>query len=155
MSTTTTLTLTNTLADNARQQLEPWLKEAATLARSRCLEQNFSGVLMLVATDTDTVWAQYPGNVTNMADVIANVHPPNILARITWNYPAGSDPDAVAAKAMLYKQATDRHMAYSVATTRLSTVNSFSGQRWRIQQNLPQKGFCWNRPVRSPPAPSD
>jgi hypothetical protein len=72
MSTTTTLTLTtrNTLADNARQQLEPWLEEAATLARSLCAEHDFSGALTLVATDT--VWAQYPGNVTNMADVIAS-----------------------------------------------------------------------------------
>ena len=76
MSTTTTLTFTNTLADNARQQLEPWLEEAASLARSLCSEHDFSGALTLVATDT--VWAQYPGNVTNMADVIANDNPPDI-----------------------------------------------------------------------------
>jgi hypothetical protein len=135
MSTTTTLTLTNTLADNARQQLEPWLEEAATLARSLCSEHDFPGVLTLVATDT--VWAQYPGNVTNLAEVIANGDPPNIRARITWAYPAPIDPAAAAAAVMLYKQATDRHMAYSVATTRLSTA------------------FCWNRHVRPPPAPSD
>jgi hypothetical protein len=52
--------------------------------------------------------AQYPGNVTNMADVIANGDPPNIRARITWAYPA--------------TLATDRQMSYSVATTRLSTA---------------------------------
>ncbi len=52
----TTLTLTNTLADDARQQLEPWLEEAATLVRSQCSEHDFSGALTLVATDT--VWAQ-------------------------------------------------------------------------------------------------
>jgi hypothetical protein len=120
MSTTTTLTFTNTLADNARQQLEPWLEEAAPLARSLCSEHDFSGALTLVATDT--VWAQYPGNVTNMADVIANGDPPDIRARITWAFPAPIDPAATAAVVMLYKQATDRHMAYSVATTRLSTA---------------------------------
>ena len=116
----TTLTLTHTLADDARQQLEPWLEEAAPLARSLCSEFDFSGALTLVATDT--VWAQYPGNVTNMADVIANGDPPNIRARITWAYPAPLDPAATAVEVMLYKQATDRHMAYSVATTRLSTA---------------------------------
>ena len=117
---TTTLTLTHTLAVDAREQLEPWLEEAATLARSLCSEFDFSGALTLVATDT--VWAQYPGNVTNMADVIANGDPPNIRARITWAYPAPLDPAATAVEVMLYKQATDRHMAYSVATTRLSTA---------------------------------
>jgi len=104
----TTLTLTHTLADDARQQLEPWLEEAATLARSLCSEFDFSGALTLVATDT--VWAQYPGNVLNMADVIANGDPPNIRARITWAYPAPLDPAATAVEVMLYKQATDRHM---------------------------------------------
>ena len=116
----TTLTLTHTLADDARQQLEPWLEEAATLARSLCSEFDFSGALTLVATDT--VWAQYPGNITNMADVIANGDPPDIRARITWAYPAPLAAAATAVEVMLYKQATDRHMAYSVATTRLSTA---------------------------------
>jgi hypothetical protein len=109
----TTLTFTNTVADNARQRLEPWLEEAATLARSLCA---------LTLVTTDTVWAQYPGNVTNMADVMANGDAPNIRARITWNYPGPMNNAATSAQVMLYKQATDRHMAYSVATTRLSTT---------------------------------
>jgi hypothetical protein len=116
----TTLTFTNTLADNARQHLEPWLEEAATLARSLCAEHDFSGALTLVATDT--VWAQYPGNVISMADVMANGDAPNIRARITWNYPGPMNNAATATQVMLYKQATDRHMAYSVAATRLSTA---------------------------------
>ncbi len=103
----TTLTLTHTLVDDARQQLEPWLEEAATLARSLCSEFDFSGALMLVATDT--VWLQYSGNIKNMADVIANGDPPNIRARTTWAYPAPLDPAAATAvDVILYKQATDR-----------------------------------------------
>ena len=117
---TTPLTLTHTLADDARQQLEPWLEEAATLARAQCSEFDFSGALTVVATDR--VWADYPGNVTNMADVIGNGDPPNIRARITWNYPAALDAAATAVEVMMYKQATDRHMAYCVATTRLATA---------------------------------
>jgi hypothetical protein len=57
-----------------------------------------------------------------MVDVIANGDPPNICARITWAYPATLDPAATAVEVMLYKQATDRHMAYSVATTHLATA---------------------------------
>ncbi len=150
----TTLTLNNNLADNARQQFEPWLEKAATLARSLCSEHDFSGALTLVATDT--VWLQYPGNVTNMTDVIANGDSSNIRARITWNYPGAIDTNATAAEVMLYKQATERHMAYtsSVATTRLSTALVDSATT-RVQQNLPKNSFCWNRSVRPPPAPSD
>jgi hypothetical protein len=112
-----TLTFTNILADNARQYLEPWLENAATLARTLCAEHDFSGVLTLVATDT--VWAQHPGNVTNKADAMANGDATNICARITWSYPG---PMNNASQVMLCKQATDRHMAYSVTATRLSTV---------------------------------
>ncbi len=89
----TTLTLTNTLTDDARQQLEPWLEETATLARSQCSEHDFSGALTLVATDP--VWAQYPGNVTNMADVIAN-----------GDFPGAIDAAATAAEVMLYKHSS-------------------------------------------------
>jgi hypothetical protein len=117
---TTPLALTHTLADDARQQFEPWLEEAATLARAKCSEHDFSGALTVVATDR--VWVDYPGNVTNMADLIANGDPPNIRSRVTWNYPAALDPAATAVEVMLYKQAKDRHMAYSVATTRLATA---------------------------------
>ncbi len=62
--------------------------------------------------------------MTNLADVIANGDAPNIRARITWAYPGALDAAATATQVMLYKQATDRHMAYSVATTstRLSTA---------------------------------
>jgi hypothetical protein len=63
----------------------------------------------LTVVATDRVWADYPGNVTNMADVIANGDSPNIRARITWVYPAALDPAATAVEVMLYKQATDRH----------------------------------------------
>jgi hypothetical protein len=100
---TTPLTFTHTLADDARQQLEPWLEEAATFARAECSEHDFSGALTLTVVATDRVWANYPGNVTNMADVIANGDPPNIRAHVTWAYPAALDPAATAVEVMLYK----------------------------------------------------
>jgi hypothetical protein len=102
--------------------------------------------LTLVATDT--VWAQY------LADVIANGDAPNIRARITWNYPGAIDAAATAAEVMLYKQATERHMAYSVATTRLSTalVNSF-GESNKTCLKTVFAGIALY--ALAPPAPSD
>ncbi len=85
-----TLTLTHTLADNAQQQLDYWLEEAATLARELCCQHDFSGALTLVATDI--VWAQYPGNVANMADVLANGDPPNIRGRCSIPQPDNLSP---------------------------------------------------------------
>ncbi len=87
---------------------------------SVCCQHDFSGALTLVATNT--VWAQYPGKVTNMADVLANGDAPNIRARIAWGPPPALDPAATAVEIMLYKQATDRHQAYNVASTCLSTA---------------------------------
>jgi hypothetical protein len=55
--------------------------EAAILARAECSEHDFSGALTVVATGR--VYAEYPGNVTNMNDVIADGDPSNIRARIT------------------------------------------------------------------------
>jgi hypothetical protein len=85
-----------TLVNNSSLGLR---KQAATLARSLCSEFDFSGVLTLVATDT--VRAQYPGNITNMADVIANGDAPNIRARITWTYPASLDAAATTVEVMM------------------------------------------------------
>ncbi len=45
------ITLTRTLADDPRTQLEFWLEEAATVARGMCSKHDFSGVLTLAATD--------------------------------------------------------------------------------------------------------
>jgi hypothetical protein len=59
--------------------------------------------------------------VTNMADVIANGDPPNIHARITWNNPGAINADGTAAEVMLYKQATERHTAYTVALPLLAS----------------------------------
>ncbi len=49
------ITLTRTLADDLRTQLEFWLEEAATAARGMCSEHDFSGALTLAATDR--VWS--------------------------------------------------------------------------------------------------
>jgi hypothetical protein len=114
------ITLTRTLADDPRNQLEFWLEEAATAARGMCSEHDFSGALTLAATDR--VWAAYPGNVTNFVDVIANGDAPQIRARPTWALPNALDAAASAAEVVIWRQATDRNHAYNVAGTRLSAA---------------------------------
>ncbi len=71
----------------------------------------------------------------------------------TSDYPAALDPAATAVEVMLYKQATDMHMAYCVATTRLATalVDSVG----ETNKTYLKTFFCWNLPVRPSPAPSD
>ncbi len=71
----TVLTLTNTLANDPRTNLEVWLEEVETVDRSLCAQYDMSGNLILVASDI--VWSQYPDNTTNMTDVINNGDPPN------------------------------------------------------------------------------
>jgi hypothetical protein len=119
------ITLTRTLADDPRNQLEFWLEEAATAARGMCSEHDFSGALTLAATDR--VWAAYPGNVTNFADV-------------TWALPNALDAAASAAEVVIWRQATDRNHAYNVAGTRLSAALLASigeANRTHLQSVLP------------------
>ena len=58
-----TLTLTHSLAHDPRTTLEMWLEEAETVARNLCPQHDPTGALTLVATDV--VWREMPGNITN------------------------------------------------------------------------------------------
>ncbi len=67
-----------------------------------CAQWKISGALTLVATDE--VWVEYPGNVTNMPDVLANGDPPNIRARPTWAAPAAHADNTTGAVVAKYKE---------------------------------------------------
>jgi len=58
-----TLTLTHSLAHDPRTTLEMWLEEAETVARNLCPQHDPTGALTLVATDL--VWHEMPVNVVN------------------------------------------------------------------------------------------
>jgi hypothetical protein len=88
------------------------------LARNLCAQWDISGALTLVATDE--VWADYPGNVTNMADVLANSDPPDIRARPTWAAPAAHADNAAAAVVTKYKEAVLKHQAFNQASSALA-----------------------------------
>jgi hypothetical protein len=130
---------TRTLADDPRTQLKFfWLEEAAMVARGMSSEHDFSGALTLAATDR--VWSAYPGNVTNLANVIANGDAPLIRARPTWALPNALDAAASAAEVVVWRQATDRNHAYNVASSRLSAALLASigeANRTHLQSVLP------------------
>ena len=146
------ITLTRTLADDPRNQLEFWLEEAATAARGMCSEHDFSGALTLAATDR--VWAAYPGNVTNFVDVIANGDAPQIRARPTWALPNALDAAASAAEVVIWRQpgyGPQPRLQCGWYPPLCSPI----GQYWRSQQDTPPKCLAWHRSVRPPSAPSD
>ena len=111
------ITLTQSLANDPRNQLERWLEDVEIHARNLCAQWDISGALTLVATDE--VWAEYPGNVTNLADVLANGDPPDIRARPTWAAPAAHADNAAAAIVAKYKEAVLKHQAFEQASSAL------------------------------------
>ncbi len=58
MSATQTFHPTQTLANDSRAQLEPWLEEFETHARNLCAQHNVTGALTLVASDL--IWYGNP-----------------------------------------------------------------------------------------------
>ncbi len=57
------VTLTHSLADDSRAQLEPWLEDVETQARNQYPQHDITGALSLVVPDK--VWQLVPGNITN------------------------------------------------------------------------------------------
>ena len=58
MSANQTIHPTQTLANDSRAQLEPWLEEFETHARNLCAQHDATGALTLVASDD--VWNSIP-----------------------------------------------------------------------------------------------
>ncbi len=71
---TTDLVITRSLIDDPRNSLKNWLEAVEYGARTLCAAWDISGALTLVASDA--IWCLFPGNITNLADVLANGDPP-------------------------------------------------------------------------------
>ncbi len=78
------LSPTQTLANNSRAQLEPWLEEFEAHARNLCAQHDVTGALTLVASDL--VWQSIPANQTSATSIAAG-NPP-FRAHPTWDQPA-------------------------------------------------------------------
>jgi hypothetical protein len=73
MSAPQTIHLTQSLANDPRAQLEPWLEEIETRARNICAQHDVTGALTLVASDA--VWNCIPANVTTAVRIAAGDPP--------------------------------------------------------------------------------
>jgi hypothetical protein len=65
-------TITKSLANDPRSELEPWLEEVEKQAKNLCPQHDITGALSLVVPDD--VWNIVPGNITNQAQVTAGTH---------------------------------------------------------------------------------
>ena len=69
MSAPQTFHPTQTLANDSRAQLEPWVEEFETHARNLCAQHDVTGALTLVASDL--VWQSIPANQTSAVRIAA------------------------------------------------------------------------------------
>jgi hypothetical protein len=115
----TTLTLTHSLVNDPRKNLEMWLEDAEKVARSLCFQQDPTGAITLAVTDL--VWHIMPVNVTNPTDVLRG-DPPQYRARPTWDLPAQHAVNAAATVVSIYKQELTHYKEYTLAKSALETV---------------------------------
>ncbi len=79
MASPITLTLTKSLANDPRSELEPWLEAVEKQARNLCPQHDITDALSLVVPDK--VWKLVPGNITNPVRVAAGSPLPASLSR--------------------------------------------------------------------------
>ena len=68
------ITITKSLANELRSELEPWLEDVEKQAKNLCPQHDSTGALSLVVPDH--AWQLIPGNITNLAQVTAGTPPP-------------------------------------------------------------------------------
>ena len=73
------MSLQFSLVDNPRTQIEEWYEDVMAQARGLCIQWDPTGAITLVASDA--VWNAVPGNITNLADVLARAAAPQYRAR--------------------------------------------------------------------------
>jgi hypothetical protein len=118
MSAHQTFNPTQTLANDSRAQLEPWLEEFETHARNLCAQHDATGALTLVASDL--VWQSIPANQTSAVRIAAG--DPPFRDRPTWDQPAPHPNNAAAAVVSLHKMETARYADFSLASSTLNTA---------------------------------
>ena len=118
MSAHQTFNPTQTLANDSRAQLEPWLEEFETHARNLCAQHDPTGALTLVASDL--VWQSIPANQTSAVRIAAG--DPPFRDRPTWDQPAPHPNNAAAAVVSLHKMETARYADFSLASSTLNTA---------------------------------
>ena len=106
------------LADNPRTQIEEWFEDVQAKARGLRIQWDPTGAITLIASDA--VWNTVPGNITNLADVLARGAAPQYRDRPDFDPPAALDPAATAVELSAWKLEMDMHFAYTLAQNALS-----------------------------------
>jgi hypothetical protein len=115
-----TVTLTKSLADDSRANLESWLEELETHAQNLC--PNFSDVTeALTLVVPDLLWNQIPENLANPAGVAAG-KPPQYCACPTSHMPTSHSDSTAAGVVSLHRAEAVRHTDYSKASSTLKTA---------------------------------
>ena len=117
-STAPSVSLRFSLVDNPRTQIEEWYDDLMAQARRLCIQWDITGAITLVASDP--VWNAVPGNITNLAAVLARGDAPQYRARPDFDPPAALDPAATAVELANWKLEMDMHFAYTLAQNTLS-----------------------------------
>ena len=117
-STAPSVLLQFSLVDNPRTQIEEWYEDVMAKARGLCIQWDLTGAITLVASDS--VWNAVPGNITNLADVLARAAAPQYRARPDFDPPVALDPAATAVELANWKLEMDMHFAYTLAQNTLS-----------------------------------
>ncbi len=79
---------------------------------------DLTGAITLVASDA--VWNAVPGNLANLAQVLAGSHPPAYRPRPDYDPPVALDPAATAVELFNWKLEMDMHFAYPLAQNTLA-----------------------------------
>jgi hypothetical protein len=82
------------LVDNPRTQIEEWFEDVSAKARGLCVQWDPTGAITLIASDV--VWNAIPGNIANLAQVLAGTHPPAYRSRPDYDPPTAIDKAATA-----------------------------------------------------------
>jgi hypothetical protein len=121
MSSPATYTITPSLVDNPRQNLEAWTESAETHARSMCAMRDVTGALTLVLVLSDAKWDLMPANLTNPIDVVAGL-PPVYRNRPAYAAPAAHANNTPSAAVNIHRIATTRHTDFIFASSNLTTA---------------------------------
>jgi hypothetical protein len=114
-----TYNISPSLVDAPRHNLERWIENVETHARSMCAMHDVTGALTLVMTDAK--WQSIPVNPTNPIGVAAG-HAAVYRDRPDFVMPAAHANNAASAVVNLHRMATTKHNDYSFASSTLTTV---------------------------------
>ena len=148
-STAPSASLRFSLVDNPRTQIEEWYDDLMAQARRLCIQWDITGAITLVASDP--VWNAVPGNITNLAAVLARGDAPQYRTRPDFDPPAALDPAATAVELANWKLEMDMHFAYTLAQNTLSLALLASVGPVNIHDSFKSRVYSYPSPLPHPP----